>query len=1427
MAADPDVVEGATENPDVPAVPESESNQDDLRHRRLRWASTRHPNGRPRRSSRLHRLSIGARLRRHSTATERIANEIAFSGESKGDDGEVAASSLPHRRVYVNLPLPPTDLDENGQPLTQYPRNKTRSAKYTPLSFVPKNLFLQFHNVANIYFLFIVILGIFPIFGQTNPGLDAVPITFIVTITAIKDAIEDYRRTLLDLELNNSPTQVLAHWLNPNVSEDNVSPWRKFKKASTRVSIRILRFLKRSFSGKKRRSEMDAKDRRRHENEAADEDQFSDTDIGRTMTLATIQSEYTDHRISESFQMHEIRRSHDVASGYENPFGNDITTIPEYRQPSIDLTHGNVMDYNKDIPGTARFKRSFWKNVRVGDFVRIRNDDEIPADVVILSTSDSDGACYVETKNLDGETNLKVRQAVRCGAHIKHSRDCERASFIIESEAPHPNLYAYSGVLRWSQRNPADLTAPPQEMAEPITINNLLLRGCTLRNTQWVIGIVMFTGEETKIMLNAGETPSKRSRITREQNINVLYNFVLLFSLCFVSGIIEGVSWSKTDNSIQWFEFGSIGGRPSVDGLVTFWTGVILFQSLVPIALYISIEIIKTIQAFFIWSDTYMYYEPIDYPCTPKSWNISDDLGQIEYVFSDKTGTLTQNVMELKKVTVNGVSYGEAYTEAMAGIQKRQGLNAELEGAKALRQIAISREAMLQDLQMIYKNPYLNPDKMTFVAPQYIADLKGASGQAQAQATHNFMMALALCHSVLTERVSEDPPVLEFKAQSPDEAALVGTARDVGFTLVDRTQRGVILDVQGHVQEYPVLTTLEFNSTRKRMSAIVRMPEDNRIVLFCKGADSVIYSRLRMDGQDDLKESTAQHLEVFANEGLRTLCIAQRVLTEEEYKLWSKEYDEAAAALVNREEKMEIAADRIERELTLLGGTAIEDRLQDGVPDAISLLGQAGIKLWVLTGDRVETAINIGFSCNILNNEMELIVFRVSAEGGLQEAEQKIMEYMDQYFELKGTVEELEAAKNDHSPPEPTHALIIDGEALKLVLDESLKMRFLLLCKQCKSVLCCRVSPAQKAAVVKMVKNGLDVMTLAIGDGANDVAMIQAADVGVGIAGEEGRQAAMSSDYAIGQFRFLSRLLLVHGRWSYRRLAEMIANFFYKNIVFTFSLFWYQIYNNFDGSYLFDYTYILLYNLAFTSLPVILMGILDQDVDDKVSLAVPELYQRGILRLEWSQRKFWIYMGDGLYQSVICFYFTYLIFYTGGFVTPSGLQINQRESMGVFVATAAIIVANVYVLLNQYRWDWLFCLFVLISILLLFFWTGVYTVTLYSEAFFGAASQVYGSLIFWACLLVTTTACLLPRFMAKAAQKCFRPMDIDIIREKIRLGELAYLNDVEPDQVGVTSISASLTKEKNVPTVSESNGSDSVTANSDGIISSNGKQHFI
>ncbi|KAL6721865.1 phospholipid transporting ATPase [Lecanora helva] len=1375
--------------------------------KRIRWATQRvaGDSGQRKRHSiinRFHHRKAGSTEKKRESGSSTDGPHLDGIQEEDESPTESGDHEDTRRRIWFNVPLPDDAKDEDGHPKTQYARNKIRTAKYTPLSFIPKNLWFQFHNIANIYFLFVIILAFFSIFGASNPGLGSVPLIVILFVTAVKDAIEDWRRTVLDNELNNSPVHRLVDWNNVNSAEDNISLWRRIKKASTRGIIRAYKFIKIKTSKKHRTEKTYAEralDEPRHSIETRRNRQSM---MSSRTSFHSVQSRTDDgiqmrpvpspqpgqQQLPESNHLEAVDRP-ETSFSFENenltvepPDGQSTApySLPKKSKPDSATVpakfYGNLMNPFKSVPNKARFKKDYWKSVQVGDFVRIYNEDQIPADVVILSTSDPDGACYVETKNLDGETNLKVRQALHSGRSIKHAKDCEQTEFEIETEPPHGNLYQFNGAARWTQRDPRNSAAPGTEMVEPISINNLLLRGCSLRNTEWVLGVVVFTGQESKIMLNAGMTPSKRSRIARELNWDVVYNFAILFCMCLVSGIINGVTWSQGNHSLDYFDYGSYGSSPALDGFITFWASIILFQNLVPISLYISLEIIKTCQAFFIYSDTFMYYEKVDYPCTPKSWNISDDLGQIEYIFSDKTGTLTQNVMEFKKCSVNGIPYGEAYTEAQAGMQRRQGIDIEAEADKAHKQIAMDRVKMLADLRRIHPNPYLHDDELTFIAPDFVNDLEGRAGNEQKAAAEQFMLALALCHTVITERTPGDPPRIEFKAQSPDEAALVATARDCGFTVLGRSNDGIILNVLGEEREYTVLNTLEFNSTRKRMSAIIRMP-DGKIILFCKGADSIIYSRLKKGEQQQLRKTTADHLEMFAREGLRTLCVAQKEIEESEYQQWNKEHDLAAEAIVDREDKLEAVSDIIERDLTLIGGTAIEDRLQDGVPDTIALLADAGIKLWVLTGDKVETAINIGFSCNLLNNAMDLIVFKPQADTA-EATEDELNKHLST-FGITGSNEELKAARKDHQPPEPTHAIVIDGDALKQALDEQVRQKFLLLCKQCKSVLCCRVSPAQKAAVVGMVKQGLDVMTLSIGDGANDVAMIQEADVGVGIAGEEGRQAVMSSDYAIGQFRFLQRLILVHGRWSYRRLAETIANFFYKNIVWTLALFWYQIYNDFDCSYLFDYTYILLVNLAFSSLPVIFMGILDQDVNDKVSLAVPQLYRRGIERKEWSQLKFWLYMGDGLYQSLICFFMPYLLFSPATFNTQSGLGVDDNKRIGVYTASATIVVMNVYILLNTYRWDWLMLLLVSISILLIWFWTGVYTAASSSDQFYKAAPQVYGQLSFWVLTLLTVSICLLPRFSIKSFQKIFLPLDVDIIREQIRQKKFKYLDKYE------------------------------------------------
>ncbi|EPS36869.1 hypothetical protein H072_9476 [Dactylellina haptotyla CBS 200.50] len=444
----------------------------------------------------------------------------ASPGQASSDSGDGEDSHSFHRNIYVNLPLPAEEKDEDGKPLAQYARNKIRTAKYTPLSFIPKNLWLQFHNVANIYFLFITILQIFAIFGASNPELGCIPLVAILLITGIKDAIEDYRRTVLDLELNNTPVHILLGVPNVNVTDDQISLWRQIKKTTTRGMRYVWHFFK-SLRNKKKQ-------------DAGNETGSARSrDLQRMQTRASI---YTIADDTEAIQMTPVpspggtnNQTSFVASQHmedfilQNQNGSSGIAHANGKQSPNGKFYGSVVDsrYDPKQQSSAKFKRDNWKNVRVGDWVRIYNNEEVPADVVIMATSDADGACYVETKNLDGETNLKVRHALHCGAAIKHARDCERARFTIESEGPHANLYAYTGSIKWNQVDAANENNPSTPMAEPISVKNLLLRGCSLRNTDWAIGVVIFTGSESKIMMNAGITPTKRSRIQRELNFNV------------------------------------------------------------------------------------------------------------------------------------------------------------------------------------------------------------------------------------------------------------------------------------------------------------------------------------------------------------------------------------------------------------------------------------------------------------------------------------------------------------------------------------------------------------------------------------------------------------------------------------------------------------------------------------------------------------------------------------------------------------------------------------------------------------------------------------------------------------------------------------------------------------------------------------------
>ncbi|KAF5390158.1 hypothetical protein D9757_002920 [Collybiopsis confluens] len=650
-----------------------------------------------------------------------------------------------------------------------------------------------------------------------------------------------------------------------------------------------------------------------------------------------------------------------------------------------------------DHQSTPHWKDVLWEDVRVGDIVKILDNEPLPADILICATSENENIAFVETKNLDGETNLKSRAAVPVLTYMRSPEDCvgKENAFTIDLDRPENNMFKLNSAV--------NIASNPPVAAD---IGNTLLRGTVLRNTDWAIGVVLFTGEDTKIVQNAGGTPSKRSKVERQMNPQVFVNLVLLAAMAVVCAIVDSILEKRDYPAGAPWLYGAdqSDDNPSVNGLITWAFALITFQNIVPISLYISIEVVRTCQAAFIYFDSQMVHDKTGQATLARSWNLSDDLGQIEYIFSDKTGTLTQNSMVFRRCSIGAQLYpGEPEEE-----------EAEEEEEPASK----------KDVPSPADSPSMTPDIPTqetaaatgrqpfFHSTKLSSDLSAAlrsdsdAPKPHARALNGFFSVLALCHTVLH---SIDPVTqkIEYKAQSPDEAALVKAAADVGYVFRGREREILYLqtplsndrmtesgDKKDTYEKYELLNILEFNSARKRMSVVVKRLDgnDNRTFLLTKGADNVVFERLRPGVDQSLKAQTETHLNEFANEGLRTLTLAYKVIPEQEYEAWSKDYHEASVAVDHREEKIDAIADVLEQNLRLLGATGIEDKLQVGVPETIADLKRAGIKVWVATGDKLETAIGgvyplyreqlihsfaaIGYSTNLIAPDSNIIVVR-------------------------------------------------------------------------------------------------------------------------------------------------------------------------------------------------------------------------------------------------------------------------------------------------------------------------------------------------------------------------------------------------------------------------------------------------------------------
>uniref|UniRef100_A0A8B9HSK9 Phospholipid-transporting ATPase n=1 Tax=Astyanax mexicanus TaxID=7994 RepID=A0A8B9HSK9_ASTMX len=914
----------------------------------------------------------------------------------------------------------------------------------------------------------------------------------------------------------------------------------------------------------------------------------------------------------------------------------------------------------------GRFQETRWMDIQVGDVVRLKKNDFIPADILLLSSTDPNSLCYVETAELDGETNLKFKMGLKV-THESLQEESQLARFdaMIVCEEPNNRLDKFTGTMNWRR----DMY--------PLDLDNMLLRGCKVRNTEECRGLVIFAGADTKIMRNGGKTRFKRTKIDYLMNYMVYTIFVMLILVC--AGLAIGHSfWYEQIGSNAWYLYDAKNQTASYRGFLSFWGYIIVLNTMVPISLYVSVEVIRLGQSKFINWDLQMYYSEKDTPAKARTTTLNEQLGQIEYIFSDKTGTLTQNIMAFKKCTISGRTYGES-----------------------CRPVDFSW------------NKYADR-KFKFLDNHLITCIRSKKDVEMME----FFKLLSLCHTVMVEQKEGE---LVYQAASPDEGALVTAARCFGFVFLSRTQDTITISEMGTEKTYEMLALLDFNSDRKRMS-IIR--ESNHTIDLLH---TQIYYFLLFLTQG------------FANETLRTLCLCYKDISAAEYAAWAQKHKEASVAMTDRDQALDRVSELIETNLMLIGATAIEDKLQDGVPETIAKLAKANIKIWVLTGDKKETAVNIGYSCELLTDGMKI-----------------------HYGE------DVKRLGKRQPPSNPQ-----DGQPMDDWEKELRQRDFVDMACECSAVICCRVTPKQKANVVSLVKRYKKAVTLSIGDGANDVNMIKTADIGVGISGQEGMQAVMSSDYAFAQFRYLQRLLLVHGRWSYIRMCKFLRYFFYKNFAFTLVHFWFSFFNGYSAQTAYEDWFITLYNVLYSSLPVLLVGLLDQDVNDKLSLRFPKLYLPGQKGSLFNYKNFFISLFHGIFTSLIIFFIPY-----GAFLQTMGQDgeaPSDYQSFAVVTASSLIITVNLQISLDTSYWTFVNCFAVLGSIAIYFGVmfdiqsAGIHVLFPSAFTFTGVASNALRQPYLWLTIILTVGISLLPVICIQFLSKTIWPSVGDKVRAVFNL----------------------------------------------------------
>ncbi|XP_011501705.1 PREDICTED: probable phospholipid-transporting ATPase IF [Ceratosolen solmsi marchali] len=976
------------------------------------------------------------------------------------------------------------------------------------------------------------------------------------------------------------------------------------------------------------------------------------------------------------------------------------------------------------------------QEIVVGDLVRVNRDSDVPCDLVILHSSEHSGKCYVTTSNLDGETNLKILEVPKILANLKLPEIVSMKGRIT-CQPPMGNLYAFEGRIEVSGTE-EDVT---MINTVPLTVDNILLRGSRLKDTDYIVGCAVYTGRDTKLSLNSKISINKFSTI--EKSINKYLWIFMLFlllqvSFCTVMQIIlaRKATWSTYLGQLSIFPIRNV--------LTDFLSFTLLFNYVVPISLYVTIEMQKFLGSFFFSWDLEMYDEISDQAAIVNSSDLNEDLGQVEYLFTDKTGTLTDNLMIFRRCFVDGKVYFEK--DCSGNLYLLPGSGRE------------------EDAELINNWPKEIWHFMLSISLCHTVHIAPPTQKAKAQlrrAEYRESFRLKKITTVNSSLMMH-PDLPEYQAASSDEKALVEASARCGVVyLGDITDNTIEINAKGARMFFKKLDTLEFTSVRKRMSVILK--DSNGIIwLYCKGADSSVFPLIQYGRIQEAKS----HVADFSMRGLRTLVVGFKKFADKDYERFTRIVREARQ-LINksRVDYIDRVYARFEGGLTLLGVTAVEDRLQEGVPKAMKKLRIAGIKIWILTGDKTETAENTAFFCGQFKKRTEIM--RLVNVHSSQLCFANLIN-----FERKMKIQ-----------PFMHYGLLLDGTSLGLALNNFPGL-LRTVAMNCQAVVCCRMSPLQKSEVVQLIKRASSrPITAAIGDGGNDVSMIKEAHVGFGIMGREGRQAAMSADFAFGKFMHLERALLVHGHWYYLRVAKLTQYFFYKNLVFITPQFFFSIYNGFSGQVLYDSIFLMCFNIFFSSIPILIYGISEQNYSDDKLLKYPQLYQlhKKNYLLSTSQFIRWIIIA--IWQTCTIYF---IPFYYWKY-NPINLYDSTPADhwcFGTCIFHLVILIINLELLIISSYWTFPFKLSIILTELFFFIFAFIYCY--WNFQYDGDMFRVFPKLLlsptFWLLTFLVIVISLIPALLV-GIYESDRPSRL---REKLETKE-DNVNDLIYSQIELLS----------------------------------------